>query len=424
MKKNRAQGKKPLSQAEIERRRKINAAIRHAEQIISQTGVYEPVVYRPKSSVPTCQTHRAAEPASRGKTGEPAVGADPREALDLSPSSAISATTQGSAAPALPASRGNAPSQSEANGNNEPRPVVQKTKKVRTLGAEDLYPSTISRKSKSSKAKEPAKKGRQTPQKSKANAKAAKIAAAVSARRKAREQAAVAEGERKKVANSSLRKAKEANAASRIAFNARIREQREAEASVAVAPSPFVKLQREWNAAFSILLRYEDEDPNARNVVDARRHLSLIEAEWERRHGLSFGDPDYFPWPSTEIASASLADKPGSIVRHERGMLGYLGYHVGISSPLTTAQRARLLGQIFMMRLPPLNDLDYMASWGRPRSGPRLRKIAESIASFVKTAKRRTTVSLDMAIGHWEADLIHMRRCYYDGNFDFHWPKV
>ena len=105
-------------------------------------------------------------------------------------------------------------------------------------------------------------------------------------------------------------------------------------------------------------------------------------------------------------------------------MLGYLGYHVGISSPLTTAQRARLLGQIFMMRLPPLNDLDYMASWGRPRSGPRLRKIAESIASFVKTAKRRTTVSLDMAIGHWEADLIHMRRCYYDGNFDFHWPKV
>lgn len=103
-------------------------------------------------------------------------------------------------------------------------------------------------------------------------------------------------------------------------------------------------------------------------------------------------------------------------------MLAYLGYHVGLSSTLNAQQRKRLLDRVFAMRLPPLNGVAYMRQWGTPDTATRLKKIAESLASFVRNAKRRKNPSLSEAIRHWEEDLSGLRLAHYVGRFDFVWP--
>ena len=446
--KKRPPERKPLSQAEIERRRKINAAFRHAEQTVSQTGVYEPVVYRPspvpaasKSRSPRSGSKATTAPSSSNSALEDALRqvfrlptAAPGSAIDRQPAKAsktppkpkgrIPATTKEARTTPPSGRRTDPPAGSKVDTTDKPRIVVSRPKKRRTLGPEDFY--TPAKLEKAKRSAEAAGKlaADQAPAKSKKKSKADKAAAREAAKKQSALQALLAKAEREKAAKDSARKGKQSNDASRIALNARLREQREADAKVIAAPSPFEKLQRDWKAAFTILLRYEDENPNARNVVEARHRLNLIEAEWDRRRSLKPGEPDYFPWPSTEIGAAAAATKSSAINLYEKGMLGCLGYQVGVSSPLTGAQRARLLGQVFLMRLPPLNDLKYMTSWGQPSTGPRLHKIAECLATFVKNAKRRSGDSFYTAIAHWEADLLHMRRQYYDGRFDFLWPRA
>lgn len=205
----------------------------------------------------------------------------------------------------------------------------------------------------------------------------------------------------------------------RLAFNA---SQREAAADTTIAPaSPFMELQRRWQAAFSYLQRFEESNPDAPDVLAAIERLKEVEAEWERRHNLSADHPDYFRWPSTE---ASLGD--GSVAAgewQEIGMFRYLGYHVGVTSELTAAQRTRLLHHIFVMRLPPLNGVAYMRSWASPGSGSRLRKMAEGLAAFARNAKRRRNPNLAEAIRQWEDDLSYLRGTFYVGRFDFPWPS-
>lgn len=446
--KKRPPERKPLSQAEIERRRKINAAFRHAEQTVSQTGVYEPVVYRPspppatvKSRSPLSGGNATTSPSLNNSALEDAL----REVFRLptaAPSSAIARQPakapktppkQKGRMPAIAKEAGTTPPSarrtdlqagSKVDTTDKPQIVISRHKKRRTLGPEDFYTSAKLKKAKRSAEANRQQATDQALAKPKKKLKAEKAVARDAARKQSALQALLAKAERQKAAKDSARKGKQSNDASRIAFNARLREQRDAEAKVAAAPSPFEKLQRDWNAAFTILLRYEDENPNARNVVEAKQRLNLIESEWDRRRSLKPGEPDYFPWPSTEIGAAAAVTKSSVINLYERGMLGCLGYQVGASSPLTAVQRARLLGQVFVMRLPPLNDLEYMASWGQPVTGPRLHKIAECLAAFVKNAKRRSGVSFHTAIAHWEADLVHMRRHYYDGRFDFTWPRA
>lgn len=254
-------------------------------------------------------------PAARG----PAIARQPAKAPKKppKPKSKMPAPAKMAKTTIPSAGRDDPPAGSKVNATEKPRIVVPGPKKRRTLGPEDFYGSAQPKKAK--RRAEPAgpQAPHQAPPKSKKKSKAA--------RKQSAQQAALAQAERKKAAKYSAKKGKEANEASRIAFNARLREQREAEAKVAAAPSPFIRLQREWNAAFTILLRYEDENPNARNVVEARQRLNLIEAEWDRRRSLKPGEPDYFPWPSTEIAAASAATKSSVINLYEKGMLGCLG---------------------------------------------------------------------------------------------------
>ena len=48
--------------------------------------------------------------------------------------------------------------------------------------------------------------------------------------------------------------------------------------------------------------------------------------------------------------------------------------------------------------------------------------MAVSIASAVKSAKRRRDADYSVAIEHWEEDLKFLHRSYYIGRFGFDWP--
>jgi hypothetical protein len=160
---------------------------------------------------------------------------------------------------------------------------------------------------------------------------------------------------------------------------------------------------------------------NAKSAFSAlaRDYIEAIESEWTRRSIIARLDPDYFKWPSTKAAPGN-----GSFtsIDHAEGILGYLGYHVGKTGEASSARRQALLSRAFKGPLPPINDPEYMCEWGRPGSAVRLEKMAVSIASVVKSAKRQRDADYSVAIDHWEEDLKFLYREYYVRHFRFDWP--
>lgn len=237
-----------------------------------------------------------------------------------------------------------------------------------------------------------------------------------------RKAAAAAQDRASKVRSARAGAAK--NAAARLAFNAaqKSRAQDAKPTPASIGQRSFEDLRRAWFAALAYLLKFELANPSAPDVLAARGRLEEIEVEWERRSRLQPADPDYFAWPSTEAPKG-----PGDVGVadwEEIGMLGYLGYHVGRTSELTAQQRTAILSRAFAMWLPPLNSIEYMNQWGLPKSSGRLKKMAETIASFARNGKRRRGDRLTVAVQHWEHDLSYLRERFYVGQFNFGWPQV
>jgi len=115
-------------------------------------------------------------------------------------------------------------------------------------------------------------------------------------------------------------------------------------------------------------------------------------------------------------------DRGSSVCWQEIGKHADPGYHVGLSSTLTAAQRMLLLGHSFIMRPPPLNGIVYVRQWGAPDTGTRLRKMAEGLATFARNAKPRRNPNLTEAIRQWNDDLEGLRRAHNVGRSDFPWP--
>ena len=108
-------------------------------------------------------------------------------------------------------------------------------------------------------------------------------------------------------------------------------------------------------------------------------------------------------------------------------MLKYKGYSVGSFSNITSWERQVILREVYEEQLPNLVDSGYMVQWGSPQSAQRLKKMAESIASFTRSAKRkRSQGNFDVAIADWEEDLAWLKQKFYDGVYDrvFPWPNL
>ena len=154
-------------------------------------------------------------------------------------------------------------------------------------------------------------------------------------------------------------------------------------------------------------------------------NTSLLSYFSSNHLGLKFLQNIGFPWPSTNVLPGlgNLGDleEPGW---PKVGLLSYIGYHVGRSGN-PSRQRQEILGGIFRDEdLPRVYSPQYMAEWGSARSSTRLRKMAESIASFARLKKRQDLVKFARAINDWEADLEWLKQNFYTGRFSFRWPST
>lgn len=177
------------------------------------------------------------------------------------------------------------------------------------------------------------------------------------------------------------------------------------------------ELQRQWLNAIGMIDRAGPE--KAAPYVVFRNALS---AEWARRMALAEADPRAFPWPSTKAPKGKSGLDSGEW--HLIGMLSYLGYRVGATNGVTPGIRHQILDLCFGAALPPLNGLSYMREWGPPGTPPRLRKLANELASFARNGKRKRAANLAYAVADWEADLDYLYRRYYVRKCRFAWPRV
>jgi len=107
-----------------------------------------------------------------------------------------------------------------------------------------------------------------------------------------------------------------------------------------------------------------------------------------------------FKWPST-YAPGGNGQLSGDQFWYKDGLLSYVGYRVGKTHGLEEVKRQQILDYILFNELPRVVSLEYMQEWGTPRSAKRLKKMAESIASFARNAKRRNYDGLSYAIDDW-----------------------
>lgn len=165
-----------------------------------------------------------------------------------------------------------------------------------------------------------------------------------------------------------------------------------------------------------------DDTKQRRYHQQASQIKRLINEELARR-GKTGNLKDFFKWPSTEAHGGS-----GTIVTEQwqkDGLLSFMGYHVGESSDLAPRMRQLLLADIFYVVLPriPIFPDSYLRQFGSPKSAQRLQKMAETIAAFIRNAKRRGS-KMNTAIKDWEHDLDFLYCNYYVAHFHFEWPST
>jgi hypothetical protein len=166
----------------------------------------------------------------------------------------------------------------------------------------------------------------------------------------------------------------------------------------------------QWRKAHRIL-----RNPRQQAWHDlARAVVKCIDEDWLA------GKP--FFWPSTEAGAGD-----GSLLAEgwqEEGLLKEFGYEVGLASELSQWERETVLAGVFECVVPPMFPPSYVAEWGPPGSAERLCKMAHTLASLVRNAKRKRGADMRSAIRDWEQDLVFLYRTYYIHRFGFAWPET
>jgi hypothetical protein len=128
-----------------------------------------------------------------------------------------------------------------------------------------------------------------------------------------------------------------------------------------------------------------------------------------------------FDWPSTHVSFGSGdGEFTGELLKI--GLLSSMGYRVGQTRGLLTGQRRAILERVFKYELPNTNlPRWYVEQWGNPKSGERLKKIADSLAAFYQREKKKNH---NAAASDYEEDLEWLYENFYRGRFMFRWPQI
>ena len=123
-----------------------------------------------------------------------------------------------------------------------------------------------------------------------------------------------------------------------------------------------------------------------------------------------------FRWPSTAAPSGS--GRLGDTDWPNTSLLKFMGYAVGQNGAGEDSRRA-ILDYVYERPVPQVISREYMTKWGAPRTGPRLKQMAENIAASTRNAKRNPIADFSLAIAEWESDLEYLRIEYYVDCYDF-----
>ncbi|AYV22758.1 hypothetical protein [Vibrio mediterranei] len=155
------------------------------------------------------------------------------------------------------------------------------------------------------------------------------------------------------------------------------------------------KRQSTSKSVQSLSVRIDDSKPDSNPLSIGEIESALSES---------------FKWPST-YAIHTENNLP-EIQWPKVGMLNAVGYKVG-SDGLSLVERTSTLKQVYGQTLPEVESRKYVSEWGEPFTEKRLRKLAYTIASLARNAKRRKRSNMQLAIEHWEADLNWLKLEYY-----------
>jgi hypothetical protein len=137
---------------------------------------------------------------------------------------------------------------------------------------------------------------------------------------------------------------------------------------------------------------------------------------------LSAKEVQSFRWPSTAVIGDSASALRIAHFDYDQGLLKFMGYAVGQKGAYRN-RRQQVLDYVFNEKVPKVQSNEYMAEWGEPKSINRLKKLADSLATFARNARRRRSSDMDHAIAEWEEDLKYLKDTFYTGRFRFDWPE-
>lgn len=130
-------------------------------------------------------------------------------------------------------------------------------------------------------------------------------------------------------------------------------------------------------------------------------------------------------WPDTEIGKS--VGKLMQLGWINTGLLSYEGYRVGTYAE-EEDERLAVLDEFLLKDFSSYKSFSesYLAEWGCPMTWKRLMKMANTIASLCRNAKR-SPFDYSIAIKEWESDLSYLKRQYYDNwvkgsEGDLEWP--
>ena len=145
---------------------------------------------------------------------------------------------------------------------------------------------------------------------------------------------------------------------------------------------------------------------------------------------LVFTDGDE-PGPGFEFPEIDLSDtrrsnrsKIGDHDWRKDGVLKLSGYSVSSRDGVPERERRRILNYLFLVDdLSDIDDADYAARWGKPKSAERLQRMAKDICGFANLAMRARN-DTTQAIEKWSADLGYLKTQFYDDWTSFPWPEI
>lgn len=158
------------------------------------------------------------------------------------------------------------------------------------------------------------------------------------------------------------------------------------------------------------------------NIGEIELLLTAIADHWSEQRRLAEQHPDFFRWPSTAAWLGSGGFWASGL--SEEGALKLFGYSVGQDADLSSLQRRQRLDVVFSVVIPPFAEWPHVVEWGEPATAPRLKKMANCLASFARNGARRPEAYMQLPVEKWCADLEYLHERYYRDHFRFGWPDA